>query len=99
SDGPLYRASLSGAWGWGGGGASRAPAGAGAPALLYGSNPSGAGSGAAAAPPLLGLLAAKQGWDAVFRAVAATYALCAVSWLLIDSTIPLLAESPAEPIP
>ena len=85
--------SLAGSWG------TVTDIGGRATATVFAFNNTVAGVGAVIAPPLLGLLAAKHGWDAVFLAVAATYALCAISWLLIDSTIPLLAEAPAEPVP
>lgn len=55
--------------------------------------------GAIAAPPLFGYLAEHYGWRAVFLTVAAANALCALSWLLIDCTIPMIApeEQPAPP--
>ena len=37
-----------------------------------------------------GFVAQHYGWPTVFILVAATYALCALSWLAIDSTIPVL---------
>ncbi|MFN4260167.1 MAG: MFS transporter [Gemmataceae bacterium] len=44
------------------------------------------------APALFGYLAQHFGWPAVFTVVAGTYVLCALSWLLVNCTIPLLAE-------
>jgi hypothetical protein len=44
------------------------------------------------ASPLLGLIAREYGWTAVFLAVAAAYFLCALSWLGIDCTTPVVEE-------
>jgi MFS family permease len=44
------------------------------------------------APPLFGFLAKHYGWPTVFVTVAITYALCALSWLAIDCTIPVIRE-------
>jgi sugar phosphate permease len=52
-----------------------------------------AGIGLIAAPPLFGFLAQYYGWRAVFLTVAATYLLCALSWLFIDCTLVLVGAS------
>jgi len=59
-----------------------------------------AGIGLIAAPAVFGVVAEHYGWPTVFVVVAATYALCALSWLAIDCTIPLLTPSapPAGPV-
>lgn len=51
--------------------------------------------GQLAAPVIFGRLADKIGWHVVFATVASTYVLCALSWLLIDCTKPVLAENRA----
>ncbi|MDX1946417.1 MAG: MFS transporter [Pirellulaceae bacterium] len=71
-----------------------------ATATLYSFNNAIATLGAIAASPLFGWVADQYGWRAVFVLVAITYALCAVSWLAIDTTLPVLkptarAEGPA----
>lgn len=60
-----------------------------ATASVFAFNNAVAGIGLIAAPPLLGFLALRYGWPVVFAAVAATYVLCALSWLAIDCTIPV----------
>lgn len=57
------------------------------------------GVGSVLAPVLFGWLAQHQGWPSVFVVVAVVYALCAASWLLIDCTIPVLAEQSADDTP
>jgi MFS family permease len=52
-----------------------------------------AGIGFIAAPALFGYLAQYHGWPAVFFTVAGLYALCALSWLFIDCTIPVIREA------
>lgn len=49
-----------------------------------------------AAPRVFGYVADHHGWRPVFVIVGVTYALCALSWLVIDCTIPVIRESPAE---
>jgi MFS family permease len=61
-----------------------------ATASVFAFNNAVAGIGLIAAPPLFGFLAERYGWPAVFVTVAATYVLCAISWLGIDCTIPLV---------
>jgi predicted MFS family arabinose efflux permease len=42
--------------------------------------------------PLLGYVAKEFGWPAVFQTVAGMYIACALSWLAIDCTLPLIAS-------
>lgn len=67
-----------------------------ASASVFAFNNSVASFGSIAAPIAFGFLADHYGWKHVFATVAATYALCALSWLTIDCTVPLLSESPNE---
>lgn len=64
-----------------------------ATASVFAFNNAVAGIGLIAAPVLFGYLAQHYGWIAVFITVAATYLLCAASWLAIDCTIPMIGES------
>jgi len=41
-------------------------------------------------PPVIGYLAQHHGWPTVFVTVAVIYAVCALSWLAIDCTIPVV---------
>ena len=84
--------SLAGSWG------TVTDIGGQATATVFAYNNTVASVGAVVASPLIGRLAASQGWVSVFWAVVAVYALCAASWLLIDCTIPLLAERESEPL-
>ena len=52
-----------------------------------------AGIGLITAPRIFGDIADTHGWRAVFVTVVVTYSLCAISWLVIDCTIPVLRES------
>ena len=45
------------------------------------------------APMVFGYVSEHYGWRPVFVIVGATYALCALSWLVIDCTIPVLREA------
>jgi MFS family permease len=45
------------------------------------------------APRVFGYVAEHHGWRPVFVIVGAIYALCALSWLIIDSTIPVVREA------
>jgi MFS family permease len=63
-----------------------------ATASVFAFNNAVAGIGFIAAPPIFGYVAQHYGWPAVFVTVAATYALCALSWLGIDCTIPVVDE-------
>lgn len=67
-----------------------------ATASVFAFNNAVAGLGMIAAPPLFGYLARDFGWPSVFITVAATYGLCALSWLAIDCTLPVIDESEAE---
>jgi ACS family glucarate transporter-like MFS transporter/ACS family D-galactonate transporter-like MFS transporter len=64
-----------------------------ATASVFAFNNAVAGLGLIAAPPLFGYLAQHYGWPAVFLTVAATYLLCAASWLAIDCTIPMIDDA------
>lgn len=52
-----------------------------------------AGIGFIAAPIVFGHIADHYSWRMVFVTVGVTYALCALSWLVIDCTIPVVRES------
>jgi len=64
-----------------------------ATASVFGINNAVASLGQIAAPLAFGMLADQFGWRIVFVTVGVTYALCALSWLTIDCTIPVLRES------
>lgn len=49
-----------------------------------------AGIGSITAPAIFGLVAHYHGWPVVFQVAAGAYLLCALSWLVINSTIPLM---------
>jgi ACS family glucarate transporter-like MFS transporter len=51
-----------------------------------------AGLALIAASPIFGYIARHHGWPPVFVTVAVTYVLCALSWLAIDCTQPLMSE-------
>jgi len=51
-----------------------------------------ASSGAIIGPALYGYQSDHYGWPAVFGTVCGVYFLCAVSWLLVNCTIPLVGE-------
>ncbi len=63
-----------------------------ATASVYAFNNAVAGVGSIAAPAIFGVLAEEYGWPVVFVTTAATYVLCSLSWLAVNSTIPLLKE-------
>jgi MFS family permease len=48
------------------------------------------------APLVFGYVAEHYGWRPVFVIVGVTYALCALSWLVIDCTIPVIRESESD---
>ena len=52
-----------------------------------------------AAPMVFGSVSEHYGWRPVFVIVGVTYALCALSWLVIDCTIPVVRESSVEDAP
>lgn len=64
-----------------------------ATASVFAFNNSIAGIGLITAPIIFGYVADQRGWPSVFITVAVAYALCALSWLVIDCTIPVLRES------
>jgi ACS family glucarate transporter-like MFS transporter len=48
------------------------------------------------APIVFGYVSKHYGWQPVFMIVGVTYALCALSWLVIDCTIPMVRESKTQ---
>ena len=64
-----------------------------ATASVFALNNSIAGIGQIAAPVIFGYVADQYGWRAVFVTVVIAYVLCAVSWLFINCTIPVLREA------
>lgn len=68
-----------------------------ATASVFAFNNAVAGIGMIAAPPLFGFLALRYGWPIVFVTVAATYVLCALSWLVIDCTISVVGPNGSGP--
>jgi sugar phosphate permease len=64
-----------------------------ATASVFAFNNSVAGLGQILAPLAFGYIADHFAWRLVFVAVGVTYALCALSWLAIDCTIPVMRES------
>jgi ACS family glucarate transporter-like MFS transporter len=67
-----------------------------ATASVFAFNNAVAGIGLILAPVLFGWIAEHYGWRPVFLAVAATYALCALSWLFINCTIPVVGPPKTE---
>jgi MFS transporter, ACS family, glucarate transporter len=65
-----------------------------ATASVFAFNNAVAGLGMITAPVLFGYVAQWYGWRVVFITVAVTYVLCALSWLAIDCTIPMVNTSP-----
>jgi ACS family glucarate transporter-like MFS transporter len=63
-----------------------------ATASVFALNNSIAGLGLIAAPAVFGYVSEAYGWRAVFILTAVTYVLCAISWMFINSTIPVLRE-------
>jgi MFS family permease len=61
-----------------------------ATATVFAFNNTVAGIALIVTPALFGYLAKEYGWYYVFVTVAVTYLLCALSWLAIDCTIPLI---------
>jgi ACS family hexuronate transporter-like MFS transporter len=64
-----------------------------ATASVYAFNNTVAGIGSICAPIVFGLLAEHYGWQRVFVTTAVTYLLCALSWLVINCTIPLVKDT------
>jgi MFS family permease len=67
-----------------------------ASASVFAVNNTVAGIGLFAAPIIFGFVADHRGWPAVFVTVGVAYVLCALSWLGIDSTQPLLDDKLAR---
>ena len=67
-----------------------------ATASVYAFSNSIAGIALIAAPMVFGHVSEHYGWRPVFVIVGVTYALCALSWLVIDCTIPVVREASAE---
>jgi MFS transporter, ACS family, glucarate transporter len=67
-----------------------------ATATVFAFNNAVAGVALIGAPALFGYMAKEYGWYWVFVTVAATYALCALSWLAINSSIPLFDSKADE---
>ncbi|MBI1916623.1 MAG: MFS transporter [Planctomycetes bacterium] len=84
--------SLAGTWG------TVTDIGGRATATVFAYNNTVASIGGVVGSPLIGRLAAAQGWISVFQVIVGVYVLCASSWLLIDCTIPLLAERESDPL-
>ncbi len=63
-----------------------------ATASVFAFNNSVAGIGFIVAPIVFSYISETYNWRLVFVAVGATYALCALSWLVIDCTIPVVHE-------
>jgi ACS family glucarate transporter-like MFS transporter len=64
-----------------------------ATASVFAFNNSVAGVGQIVAPLVFGYIVDHFTWRPVFMAVGITYALCALSWLAIDCTIPVMRDS------
>jgi sugar phosphate permease len=69
-----------------------------ATASVFAFNNSVAGIGFIAAPIVFGFIADHYTWRLVFVAVGVTYALCALSWLAIDCTIPVVRSGRRTPL-
>jgi MFS transporter, ACS family, glucarate transporter len=63
-----------------------------ATASVFAFNNAVAGVGSIGAPAVIGYVIQYSGWPTVFVVIGVTYALCALSWLLIDCTLPLVAS-------
>jgi len=67
-----------------------------ATASVYAFSNSIAGIALVAAPLVFGPVSEHYGWRPVFVIVGVTYALCALSWLVIDCTISVIQETPPD---
>ena len=67
-----------------------------ATASVFAFNNSVAGIGAIAAPTMYGLIIKHSSWSVVFTTAGIAYILCALSWLLVNCTIPLVRETDAK---
>jgi MFS family permease len=65
-------------------------------ATVFAFNNSVAGIGSIVGPALFGFVAHHYGWVPVFVTAAVTYFCCAASWLLINSTLPIIPEEPGS---
>lgn len=63
-----------------------------ATASVFAFNNAVAGVGSIGAPAVIGYIAQYAGWPTVFVVIGVTYAVCAISWLFIDCTRPLMRE-------
>jgi predicted MFS family arabinose efflux permease len=61
-------------------------------ATVFAFNNSVAGVGSILGPAIYGAVAQYAGWMQVFLAAAATYFACAATWLVINATIPIVAD-------
>ena len=61
-------------------------------ALVFAFNNSVAGIGEIVAPTMYGIVAENYDWKLVFIIAAVVYVLCAMSWLLVDCTIPIIGK-------
>ena len=59
---------------------------------MFAFNNSVAGVGAILAPIMYGFVAHHYNWKIVFLIASVAYVLCALSWLLVNCTIPIVAE-------
>ena len=66
-------------------------------ASVFSFNNAVAGVGSVLAPLVFGFIADESGWKWVFLTAGFAYILCALSWLTINCTIPMIDES--EPAP
>jgi len=64
-----------------------------ATASVFAFNNSVAAVGAVLAPIIFGFIAEYSGWHTVFVVVGGVYILCAVTWLVVNCTIPMIEES------
>lgn len=67
-----------------------------ATATVFAFNNAVAGVALVGAPAMFGYLAKEYGWYSVFVTVGVTYALCALSWLAINCSIPLFEPTERE---
>ncbi len=64
-----------------------------ATASVFAFNNSVAAVGAVLAPIIFGFIAEYSGWHTVFVVAGGVYILCAVTWLVVNCTIPMIEES------
>lgn len=68
-----------------------------ATASVFSFNNAIAGVGSVLAPLVFGFIADESGWKLVFLTAGVAYILCAVSWLFINCTIPMINETDELP--